>query len=139
MNGTDEHNGRRGGEGSQLSPRDRKFRQAAIVYLHVGILYEGAALQMWRDGMLPQRMGPGWVWLLAGAVITAIVVWGLWSWKNAWFARAVWLIGTLRVPTLIGGAFFPAADQRLGPAFYGVALLVVVINLLMLARAGWDL
>jgi len=51
----------------------------------------------------------------------------------------VWLIAALRVPTLIGGTFFPDPVQLLAPAFYGTALLVVMINIVMLARAGWDL
>ena len=119
--------------------REQKFRQAAFVYLHVGILYEGATFQMWRQGILPERMGPGWVWLLVGPVVVGVVFWGLWKWHNAWVARVVWLIAALRVPTLIGGTFFPTPDQLLAPAFYGTALLVVMINLVMLARAGWDL
>jgi hypothetical protein len=119
--------------------RERKFRQAAFVYLHVGILYEGAAWKMWQAGLLPERMGPGWIWMLAGGVITGLVFWGLWSWQNVWLARIVWFIGALRVPTLLGGAFLSNPDQRLGAPFYGAALLVVVINLWMLARAGWDL
>ncbi len=119
--------------------REQKFKQAAFVYLHVGILYEGATFQMWRQGILPERMGPGWVWLLVGPVVVGVVFWGLWKWHNAWVARVVWLIAALRVPTLIGGTFFPDSGQLLAPAFYGTALLVVMINLAMLARAGWDL
>jgi hypothetical protein len=119
--------------------REQKFRQAAFVYLHVGILYEGAAFQMWRQGMLPERMGPGWIWLVAGPVIVGVVFWALWKHHNVWVARVVWAIAALRVPTLIGGAFLPTPDQRLAPVFYGTALLVVMINLAMLARAGWDL
>jgi hypothetical protein len=84
-------------------------------------------------------MGPGWIWLLGGAVITGAVFWALWQWQNVWVARVVWAIAALRVPTLIGGAFLPTPDQLLAPAFYGTALLVVMINLAMLARAGWDL
>jgi hypothetical protein len=45
----------------------------------------------------------------------------------------------LRLPTLIGGAFFPAQDAITPPAFYVTAMVVVVINMWMLARAGWDL
>jgi hypothetical protein len=77
--------------------------------------------------------------MLLGAAIVAGVFWGLWRWQNAWLARVVWFIGALRVPTLIAGAFLPNPDQRLAPAFYGTALVVVMINLWMLARAGWDL
>lgn len=124
--------------------RELKFRQAALAYLLVGLLYEGAAWAMWQQGLLQQR-GPPWIswvppwgWLLLGAAIVTIVVWGLWKWQNVWFARVVWGLHALRVPTLIAGAFFPAPQQMVSPAFYGTALLVVVINLWMLARAGWD-
>ncbi len=119
--------------------REQKFKQAAFVYLHVGILYEGATFQLWRQGILPERMGPGWVWLLVGPVIVGVVFWALWQRQSAWVARVVWFIAALRVPTLIGGTFLPTPDQLLAPAFYGTALLVVMINLAMLARAGWDL
>jgi len=119
--------------------RARKFRQAAFVYLHVGILYEGATFAMWRRGLLPEGRGPGWLWMLIGAAIVAAVFWGLGRWHNAWVARVVWLIAALRIPVLIENTFFPAPEQRLSPGFYGVALLVVMINLWMLARAGWDL
>jgi hypothetical protein len=119
--------------------RARKFRQAAFVYVHLGILYEGAAFAMWRRGLLPGGWGPGWLWMIVGAGIVAAVVWGLWRWQNVWVARVVWVIAALRVPTLIGHTFLPTAVQRLSPEFYGVALLVVMINLWMLARAGWDL
>lgn len=119
--------------------REQKFRQAAVAYLHVGILYEGAAIAMYRRDLLPDRFGPPLVWLLLGTGIVAVVVWGLWQWQNVWFARVVWLVHALRVPTLIGGAFFPLEGHRLSPAFYGTALLVVVVNLWMLARASWDL
>ena len=37
------------------------------------------------------------------------------------------------------GRFFPDAAQSLPSAFYITALLVVLVNLWMLARAGWDL
>ncbi|HWP38248.1 MAG TPA: hypothetical protein VNL18_11920 [Gemmatimonadales bacterium] len=120
-------------------PRARKFRQAAFVYLHVGILYEGATFAMWRRGLLPEGRGAGWLWMIIGAGIVAAVVWGLARWQNVWVARIVWAIAALRVPTLIGHTFFPSPEQRLSPEFYGVALLVVMINLWMLARAGWDL
>ena len=57
----------------------------------------------------------------------------------AWFARAVWLLHSLRLPALINGAFFAGAEERVVPAFYLTAIVVVMINLWMLARAGWDL
>ena len=68
----------------------------------------------------------------------ALIVWGLWTWHNAWFARAVWLLNVLRLPSLIGGAFFPLPAHIAPQAFYLIALAVVVLNLWMLARAAWD-
>jgi hypothetical protein len=125
--------------------RAAKFRQAAIVYLHLGLLYEGAAWVMWRRGLLPVRepawLWAGWFWMLVGAGIVAFVVWGLWKWQNVWLPRVLWVVEAARVPTLIGGAFFPRVESRLGEhaaAFYLTALVAVMINLAFLARAGWD-
>ena len=122
-----------------MASRESKFRQAAFVYLHVAILYEAAAYIMARNGMLPSRFGPPWLWMLLGAIVAGVVFAGLWRWQNAWFARIVWLVHGLRIPALISGAFFAASDPRLPPAFYVTALFVVLVNLWMLARAGWDL
>lgn len=121
------------------SHRVRKFRQAAFVYLHVGILYEMAVWVFWQQGLLPEDRGPPWLFLLLGAGILAFVFWGLWSWRNVWFARAIWALHSLRLPALIEGAFFTAEAGSVPPAFYGTALAVVLVNLWMLARAGWDL
>ncbi|MDQ3698792.1 MAG: hypothetical protein M3373_12345 [Gemmatimonadota bacterium] len=119
--------------------RANKFRQAAFVYLHVAILYEAAAYGMMKHGQLPVRFGPPWVWLVAGAVVAGAIFLGLYRWQNPWFARAVWAVHSLRLPALIDGAFFAGAEARVGPSFYLTAIVVVMINLWMLARAGWDL
>ena len=118
--------------------RARKFRQAAFVYLHVGLLYEAAVWVMAGEGLLPQR-GPVLVWLLAGAAVVAVIFWALWSLQNAWVARAVWALNVFRLPALVGGAFVPAAGAAIPASFYLVALGVVVLNMAFLARAGWDL
>ena len=119
--------------------RAAKFRQAAFVYLHVAVLYEAAAWAMMRRDMLPTHRGPPWIWMVAGAVVAVLVFVGLYRWQNAWFARAVWAIHGLRIPALVSGAFFAEPTARMPSAFYLTALVVVVINLWMLARAGWDL
>lgn len=119
--------------------RVAKFRQAAFVYLHVAILYEAAGFVMLRVGMLPTRFGPPWIWLLAGAVVAGLVFVGLYVWRNVWVARIVWALHGLRLPALVRGAFFAAPGAVTPPAFYLTAIVVVVINLWMLARAGWDL
>jgi hypothetical protein len=123
-----------------VTDRDRKFRQAAFVYLHVAILYEAAAFAMARSGVLPTGgLGPPWVWLVLGAAVAGAVFWGLLRWKNAWFARAIWALHALRLPSLITGAFFRGTDGQIHHTFYLTAIVVVVVNLAFLARAGWDL
>jgi hypothetical protein len=121
--------------------RARKFRQAAFVYLHVAILYEATAIAMWRADMLPasRMLGPGWVWLILGAVVGAIIFVGLLRWQNVIFARVVWAIHGLRLPSLISYAFVSTVEGAMTRAFYITAVVVVTINLWMLARAAWDL
>lgn len=119
--------------------RTAKYRQAAFAYLHVGLLYEAAVLAMWRAGALPSTRGHPLLWLAIGAVIVGAVFVGLYRWRNRWFARIIWAVHALRLPAVIQGAFFPDADARLDPAFYLTALVVIVINLWLLARAAWDL
>ena len=119
--------------------RVQKFRQAGFVYLHVAILYEAAVYAMLQAGTLPTRLGSAWVWLVAGVAIAAFVFVGLYYWRNVWFARIVWVLNGARTPFLIGGAFFAGPEGVTPGAFYVTALVVVVINLWMLARAGWDL
>ena len=120
--------------------RTRKFRQAAFVYLHVGLLYEAAVWAMRdHDGMLPTGRGPLWVWLLAGATITVLIFAGLYWWQNMWVPRVVWLVHAGRLPWAIHGGLLGVADVRFPVAFYIAALIVIVVNLWMLARAGWDL
>jgi hypothetical protein len=125
--------------GTAPAPRARKFRQAAFVYLHVGILYELAVLAVARAGLLPVGRGPLSVWLFFGAVLVAVVFWALWSKQLVWVARLVWAAHLLRLPALIGGAFFPPQSAAFPPSFYVFALVVVLLNAWMLARAGWDL
>ena len=119
--------------------RTRKFRQAAFWYLHVGLLYEGAVVAMWRNGLVNPIRGPIVLWLLLGAAIVALVFWGLWFRRSVWLARGIWALHALRLPSMIEGAFMPGPDAALPEAFYLTAIVVIVINLWMLARAGWDL
>ena len=116
----------------------RKFRQAAFVYLHVAILYEMVVYVAWGHALVPTRYGPPLMWLIIGAVVGGAVFVGLLRWQNVWLARVVWFIHALRLPEFIERAFFPA-EAPLPPRFYLTAIVVVLINLWMLARAGWDL
>lgn len=124
---------------TESAARDRKFRQAAFVYLHVALLYEAAVWVLHEAGRLPGTRGPVAVWLVAGAIVAALVFWALYFKRSVWVARVVWALGAFRLPALLRGAFLPADDAMLPSSFYLTALLVVVVNLWMLARAGWDL
>jgi hypothetical protein len=120
--------------------RAAKFRQAAFAYLHVALLYEAAAYAMWRSGRLPHtRLGPAWLWLVLGALVAGLVFLALLRWQNVWFARVIWVLHGLRLPPLVQGAFFAGAAAPMPSAFYVTAIVVVMVNLWMLARAAWDL
>jgi len=119
--------------------RALKLRQAGWVYLHVAMLYEAAAYAMWRRGLLPPTsLGPPWLWLILGGAVGVLVFYLLYARQSVWTARIVWLVHGLRLPTLIRGAFFNPADATIPAGFYLTAIVVVMINLWMLARAGWD-
>jgi hypothetical protein len=121
--------------------RATKFRQAAFVYLHFGILYEAGAYTMWRLGLLPNTRfgGPPGAWLFIGALVAGAVFVGLLKWQNVWLARIIWLVGAGRLPSLIHFAFVTTDTGVLAPSLYLTALVASVINMWMLARAGWDL
>jgi len=119
------------------SPRALKFRQAAVVYAHYAVLYEIGAWILLQRGLFPATRGPEWVWFAAGAAIAALVAAGLWWWQNEWFARVIWALVALRLPTLLEGAFF-GTELDVPPALYAAAALVVLVNLWALARAAWD-
>lgn len=117
--------------------RALKFRQAAIVYLHYAVLYEVGAWVLLQRGLFPVTRGPTLVWFVAGVAIAALVIAGLWWWQNAWFARVIWVLVALRLPTLLEGAFF-GSELEVPPALYAAAGVVVLVNLWALARAAWD-
>ncbi|MEO2158670.1 MAG: hypothetical protein ABGX31_04955 [bacterium] len=45
--------------------RTKKFEQAAFVYLYVAILYESTVYVMFDANILPVRLGPPIIWLIA--------------------------------------------------------------------------
>ncbi|MGQ0560590.1 MAG: hypothetical protein ACT443_01800 [Gemmatimonadota bacterium] len=116
-----------------------KFRQAAFGYLIVGILYESAVWVAWRNGLAHPARGPVWLWLLMGAAIVGLVFWALYSLQQRWVARLIFVLHALRVPTFLKGAFLATADTRLPASLYLFALVILLLNLWLMARAGWDL
>src|SRR5262245_65084965 len=105
--------------------RAAKFRQAAFVYLHFGILYEAGAYTMWRLGLLPNTRwgGPPGLWLLLGPIVVGLVFYGLYRWQNVWFARVIWLIGAGRLTTLIHFGFVLTDTGVLAPSLYLTVLV----------------
>ncbi len=91
-----------------------------------------------QQGLLPTRFGPPAMWLAIGATVAFAIFAGLYWWRNAWLARIVWFIHAGRLPWAMGGAFF-GGEGGLPTTLYGFAMIVILINLWMLARAGWDL
>jgi hydrogenase-4 membrane subunit HyfE len=127
-----------------VTPRETKYRQAAIVYLHVGILYEAAVFVFWRQGILPEARGPAWLWLVIGALLAGGISYAIWRYQRTWMVLMIWALHTLRLPALIEGAFFARAHTGVDmavvpPGFYLTAIFIVLINLAFLARAGFDL
>ena len=118
--------------------RSAKFRHAAYVYLHVTVLYEATALVMIRADVLPVRFGPPMLWLVLGLAVGLTIFWGLLRWQNVWLARIVWFSNAYRTVPLIKSAFIPSESPAMERSFYIMALIVVIINLWMLARAAWD-
>jgi hypothetical protein len=124
------------------SAREVKFRQAAFVYLHVLLLHLYAGFAMWRAGFFhPSRLpGPPWIWLIVGGALGFAVFLALLRWQNAIFTRVIWVVHGVRIPALVHGAFFTTDHPgALAPSFFVTALVIIVINLWMLARAAWDL
>ena len=118
--------------------RTRKFKQAAMVYLHFALLYECVTIAFAQHGETPTAFGPLPLWLLAGALVAALVFWGLWSWQNVWVARVVWAVQVWRLPSLMERAFLPDVEPTISSSFYLLAIIVIVVNMWMLARAAWD-
>src|SRR5206468_10207139 len=85
------------------------------------------------------KLGSPALWLIIGAIVALAVFFALLYWRNLTFIRVIWAVHALRLPPLIAGAFFRAKPQPMTEAFYITAIVVVVINLWMLARAGWGL
>ena len=94
---------------------------------------------MYRRGVLAECLGAGVDLALPGSAHRRVSVLGTLEPAERMGRQGNLGSRVARLPWLIGGAFFPLADARLPPSFYLVALVVVMVNLWMLARAGWDL
>lgn len=120
------------------SGRARKFRQAAVAYLHYAALYWAGSWALLSAGMMPESRGPAWLWLAAGAAIGLGLTAGLWYWHNRWFARVLWGVVALRLPALIEGAFLGGGAEGVPAGLYLAAGIAVLAVLALLSRAAWD-
>ena len=109
------------------------------MYLHVALLYEIGVYLIDARGGLPTEFGPPAMWMAIGGTVAGAIFAGLYWWQNVWLVRIVWASQAGRLVWAMGGAFFRKDDTPLGPALYQFALVVILINLCTLARAGWDL
>lgn len=126
--------------GDPRMTRDHKFRQAAMFYVLVGLVYEASVFVAWREGFAPTDRGPPWLFLFVIApLVLGFIVWGLWSWRNVWLARVLVGFNAVRVVAVFGPGFVPDLERNLSPAFYQLETVLLLANLWMLARAGWDL
>lgn len=125
-----------------------KYRQAAIYYVFLAVLYDGAVWQMAQHGLLGRETpgGPTWLYLVVGALIAAAVFYFLWFRENRWVARIVAVLSTGRLVYLIPDAFLTihpepmdGSPYAMTRAFYIAAFVVVALNVWLMARAGWDL
>lgn len=127
--------------------RTTKYRQAALYYVFLAVLYDGAVWQFAQHGLLGARSpaGPVWFFLLLGALIAAAVFYFLWFRENRWVARVVAVLSTGRLVYLIPDAFLRVHPEPVGAPyapsreFYIAAFVIVAINAWLMARAGWDL
>jgi type IV secretory pathway TrbD component len=120
--------------------RHLKFRQAAFAYLHVALLREAAAYEMWRAGLLPYSpLGSPTPFLILGGIIAVVVFFALLRWHNVHFVRFLWFVHAVWLFPLIRYAFFAGAERPIPRSFYMAAIVAVMIAMWALARAGWDL
>lgn len=110
-----------------------------MFYLLVGLIYEASVFVAWREGFAPTHRGPPWLFLFVLApLVLGFIVWGLWSWRNRWLARVLFVFNGVRVIFVFGPGFVPALERNLSPAFYQLETVLLLANMWMLARAGWD-
>lgn len=128
-----------------------KFTQAAVVYLIYGILYEGfAVLRVWESGLPPGvSISTTATYLIIGALIMLLFPYLINRGYRRFTQLVAFLVG-LRAIALIGvlGGFRlpffydrePFFLRQMSPDWvYVAALVITLVTLFLLVRAGWDL
>lgn len=131
--------------------QQKRFTHGAIAYLIYGLLYEGfAALRIW-EGRLPLGVPISMTasYLIIGGLIMLLVPYFVYRGYRRFTQLVAFLVG-LRAIALIGilGGFRlpffyerePFFLKKMSPdAVYVAALLITLVTLFFLGRAGWDL
>ncbi|MFQ5902588.1 MAG: hypothetical protein ACE5JO_02760 [Candidatus Binatia bacterium] len=128
-----------------------RFMHAAIAYLIYGLLYEGfAALRIWEGGLPPGvSVSRSASYLIIGALIMVLFPYFVYRGYRR-FTQIVALLVGLRAIALIGilgGLHLPFFYDRepfflkkmSSDAVYGAALVIAIVTLFFLIRAGWNL
>ena len=79
------------------------------------------------------------VWLVVGALLGGGLAWALYRWHKPWLPWILWITSAFRLQPLIRHAFVEEVTGQLTRGFYVAAIIVILINMWMLARAAWDL
>lgn len=136
-----------------MTPREARFRQAAIAYFVYGLLYMAGAIYLASLGIGTQRMTGvtgGIVWFVLGTLFIVVFPWFITQGPRApgylWFTRILTLLVAFRafgvgqvalrptIPTvpLPGGG---EVSMALGA---WVFFLITLGTMVMLARASWS-
>lgn len=112
--------------------RERKYRQAAVVYFAYGILYFTRVFALgvrsdWNLHGYPKSAA--WVLLPVGLIISVVFPYFIWR-KVRWFTMALAVVVFVRAAYLFAQS---NVDFFIGP------FLVTAVAAWMLARAAWDL
>lgn len=136
-----------------MTPRETRFRQAAVAYFVYGVLYMAGAIYLASQGIGTQRMtglAGGIVWFVLGTLFIVVFPWFIAKGPQAsgylWFTRILTLLVAFRafgvgqvalrptIPTvpLPGGG---EVSMALGA---WVFFLITLGTMVMLARASWS-
>lgn len=136
-----------------MTPRETRFKQAALAYLIYGVIYLAGAVYLARMGVGARGMtgaAGGIIWFILGALLIVVFPWlvskGAGGRGYLWFARILTLlvayrafeVGRVMVAPRIPSVPLPGGGEL--PMSAGAALffLVTLGTAGMLARAAWS-
>lgn len=125
-----------------MATQKQKYHQAALTYLLYGLIYLSGALYLAAMDVVARS---GWVWFAVGAVFILVLpplIWFEYKWITRILAVLVGVrvVGLGRTIFFEDGALVPLPWGGDLPMRYGAVgfLVVAVVTVFMLARAGWQ-